>query len=88
MLYANHIQLLAEFLGYIEFMATFSLVLHCSVHKLFVLFMLFGIFISFVVTGKKRNIEFMLEYFSPKKYTDTHTHTHMHIHTYSKSHFQ
>ena len=53
MLYANHIQLLAEFLGYIEFMATFSLVLHCSVHKLFVLFMLFGIFISFVVTGKK-----------------------------------
>ena len=27
MLYANHIQLLAEFLGYIEFMATFSLVM-------------------------------------------------------------
>ena len=76
--------LVLKFLTYIEFMAIFSLVLHCSVHKFLVFFILFGIFISLVVTGKKKNIEFMLISFFIKQYTDTHTHTH----TYRKSHFQ
>ena len=49
-----YICLVLKFLFYIEFMATFSLVLHCSVHKLLVLFMFFWYFHLFCSNwGKK-----------------------------------